>query len=354
MSRFFRNLALSLLTVLVLDLAVGQVIGSTYRLQSGGVERYFGYGFSIQSKLKAMLGEGELEPSSLVAAGWNASLPNRTPARDLSCQQRFTFYGMSFSNRVAEALVEQDPCISLRLVAGPGAPLSHSYAEYQRFHAQDDAEVVVIGVLASSLIKNLSTAHFNSAFEAPSSHMYPRYRLVDGRLEAAAPPATNLQEFRALLSSDVDRLEQFLAKNDEYYSPLVFGYPQLDRSVVVRMLRRAYGQSFKRNLIADYRTAEGGFENKNNLIDVSLAMLKSAADTAHKDNVRLIVLLINDRGYAEALDDALAEDLAALDVSYLSSTSVIDARDMSSFLPDGHFKPKLDRELASALRSLLP
>lgn len=351
--RFFRNLGLSLLALLALDLALGHFVSSTYRLDGNALERYLGYGFSIQSKLNWIVGADDSSAHSLAMAGWNPSLPGRQMARDLDCQKRYTFYGMSFSSRIAEALFEEDPCVSIRLIAGPGAPLSHSYSEYLRFHTEDDAEVVVLGVLASSLPKNLTTAHFNSAFEAPGSHMYPRFRLVDGELKAIKPPANNLQEFRDLLRSDIGYLQDFMSKQDEYYNPLIFGYPQLDKSVVARMLRRAYGQSYKRNLVSQYRTADGLFTNLNELRDLSLAMLVSAARIAEQDGVRFIVVLINDQGYAESLDEVLAQELASRHIPFVSSTSVIDSRDASSFLSDGHFKPELDKKLAQALRERL-
>lgn len=349
LSRFFRNLFFSLLALLTLDLAVGHFISSSYQVAGSALERYFGYGFSLHNKLKRTVGTNDSDAHSLAIAGWNPALPSRRPAQDSKCQKRYTFYGMSFSNRIANALAEQDSCASIRLVAGPGAPLSHSYFEYQRFHNQDDAEVVVLGVLASSLAKNLSTAHFNSAFEAPGSHMYPRYRLADGVLTATMPPANNLQEFRELLNLDVGRLQQFLSEHDEYYSPLVFGYPQFDKSVVLRMLRRAYGQSLKRNLVSQLRATDGRITNSNNLLDLSLAMLVNAAQLAEKNGVRFLVILINDKGFAESLDEAFAHDLTAHNISFISSTSVVDARDASSFLPDGHFRPELDQKIARTL-----
>ena len=353
LSRFLRNLGLSLLALLALDFAIGRFLSPSYRLQGGSLERYFGYGFSLQNKLERMVGANDSDAHPLATAGWNTSLPVRVPAREPDCETRYTFYGMSFSNRIANALAEQDPCASIRLVAGPGAPLSHSYSEYQRLHDQDDAEIVVLGVLASSLAKNLSTAHFNSAFEAPGAHMYPRYRWLNGELVETMPPAKSLDEFRTLLNSDVERLKTFLSAHDEYYSPLVFAYPQFDKSIVVRMLRRAYGQSFKRNLLDDFRTSDGRFTNKNNLLDISLAILGGAARTAEQDDVRFIVFLINDQGFTESLDDAFARDLSARDVLFLSSTSIIDARNVSNFLPDGHFQPTLDQELANALSRFL-
>ena len=353
LARFFRTLFLSLLTLAVLDVTVGYVIAPSYQLQGNRLERYFGYGFSIENKLKQTVGTGDADAHPLAMAGWNPTLPERYAAQDPSCERRYTFYGMSFSHRVARALAEQDPCASVRMIGGPAAPLSHSYYEYQRFHDQDDAEVVVLGVLASSLTKNLSTSHCNSAFEAPGVHMYPRHRVVDGELTATMPPAATLQEFRELLHTDVGQLKAFMAANDKFYSPWIFGYPQLDRFVVVRMLRRAYGQSFQRKLVSRYRTAEGGFTNRDQLVDVSLAMLVSAAETARADSVEFVVLLLNDQGFAKSLDRTFGHELTARGIRYLSSSSVVDARDVSNFLPDGHFQPELDRELAGALKRLV-
>lgn len=345
--KFIRQLWLTLAAVLLLDATLGMVVGYGYAPSAGTLARYFGYGVSTSAKLKTLIGEGDQEAAPIATAGWNNTIPKREQAANESCAINVTVYGMSFSNRMAMAASKLSPCLSVRLIAGPGAPLNHSYFMYQKYKAEDDAQVVALGILASALPKLNTVAHFNSAFEAPGAHMYPRYSLVDGALNASPLIATSLDEFRTLLFNGPQKLQGYLAANDGFYSPWVFGHSWADYSFTLRMLRRAYGQTQKRKLQAEYYTIAKGYTNKNQQIDVAKALVKQFANDVISQGKIPMVVLINDQGYSRALDNMLADYLRAQAIPFVTSTKSINSDDGASFLVDGHFTAALDEKLAA-------
>jgi len=233
--------------VVLIDLGLGLILGSEYQPKTGALKNYFSYGFSVKRKLESIIGRKNGEALAIARAGWNVEIPPRERALRKNCEVKVTFYGMSFSNRIAMEASKLEPCLSVRLIAGPGAPLSHSFWEYEKHGSEDDAEIIVVGVLASSVRKISTVAHFTSAFEAPGSHLYPRYYFSESKgVIRVAPPYRTLSELRTGLAQDPKTLRKFLAEHDDYYSSFVYGYQWLDGSVVIRMLRRAYGQVYKR------------------------------------------------------------------------------------------------------------
>lgn len=344
------TIVFSLISLALLDGLAGMVTGHSYFPNGNTIQNYFGYGFSTERKLKSIIGPVDEQAHPLAVAGWNETIPARQAPIDSACRKNLTFYGMSFSDNVARATANIDPCISIRSIGGPAAPLSHSYAEYIRLNSSDDADVVVVGVLASSLVKLNTVAHFNFAFEAPGTHMYPRYYLQGNELVEHSPPATTLAEFRQLLADHPKILREFLQNNDAFYRPVVFAYSGLDYSVTMRMLRRAYGQMLKRDTEDKYfDRVQLRFNNKDRLLDIANTLLVSLDKLTQANKQKLVVMLINNRGYARSMDDPIGGQLTAHGIRWISSTTVIDSNDRSNFLPDGHFKPELDQDIAKLL-----
>ncbi len=348
MRPFFRLIALSIASLVLVDLLLGQLIGRDYRPQGNSLEAYFGYGVSTQAKLDYNLGDSPESARPIARAGWVDEIPPRHPPQETHCGVNITIYGMSFSQRVASQMMAAEPCASLRVITGPGAPLNHSYHMIERHSATDDADIVVLTILASAYRKINGMAHFSSAFEAPGSHLYPRYRINDGTLETIVPAAETMAELRALLSTAPSTLTEPLEQHDAFYSGTVFYHRWADASLTLRMLRRAYGQ---RHVRAVERTYYDGtaFTNEDQQLDVGRALIKAFHSRFVDTDVRPVVLLINDRGYAESLDNAFGDYLKAAGIPFVTSTAVIDSRDTRTFLPDGHYRPDLDAALTNHL-----
>ncbi len=347
-----KMIILPLVSLAIIDGVLGYFLGYDYSPSSNKIENYFSYGYSTESKLLSIIGESDELARPIAKAGWNDLIPEREPSKASHCELKVTFYGMSFSNRIARQAVGLDPCLSIRLISGPGAPLSHSYWEYKRFAQLDDASILVVGILASSVRKLATVAHFSSAFEAPGSHMYPKYYLgPEGQLNEIAPPATSLHQFRRIIIDSPSTIDHFLSDHDAYYSKWVYDKNHLDNSVIFRMLRRAYGQKRKRSIDARFYNAERGLiRNEGEVIDVAQSIMRSWGDMAASDNKKLIFLLINDKGYDRALESTFNLD-ELVGQAWLSTSEHIEANNPANFLPDGHFLPKWDQEMARALLS---
>lgn len=348
MRQFVLLLALTIVSLVLVDLLLGQLIGRDYRPDGNALQAYFGYGVSTQTKLAYNLGDSPESARPIARAGWVNNIPLRHPPQEEHCRVNVTIYGMSFSKRVARQMRATEPCASLRVIPGPGAPLNHSYHMFEKHSANDDADIVVLTILASAYRKINGMAHFASAFEAPGSHLYPRYRMKGDALETIRPTAETMAEMRALLSADPSTLTKPLEQHDAFYSDTLFYHSWADTSLTLRMLRRAYGQRHVRAVERRYYDGQA-FTNADQQLDVGRALIKAFHSRSIDTGVRPVVLLINDRGYAESLDNAFGDYLNEAGIPFVTSTTVIDSRDSRTFLPDGHYRPDLDAALTELL-----
>jgi hypothetical protein len=63
----------------------------------------------------------------------------------------------------------------------------------------------------------------------------------------------------------------------------------------------------------------------------------------------LIVILLNDRGYDQALDGHLRSDVERAGATVISTADLFSSKDPKNFLSDGHFSEEANAKLASAL-----
>lgn len=347
---------LSIASAVLLDFLVStMIIGFEYQPTRDRIKTYFNYGVSTSRKLLTHTGIGDKQPHSIAIAGWNNQLPEREAETKDECHVPTTFYGMSFSNRIAEQLVVVNRCVSVRQIAGPGAPLSHSYFMATKHAQNDDAAFAILGVLASSLPKVTTMAHFNSAFEFPGAHMYPRYTVSsNGNLLTTEAPAENLGELKALLNDEESKREltQLLSQKDAYFNNFVFSFSWLDYSNIAKMLRRSYAQKNKREIVAKL-FSNGKYTSYLDLRETSRQLVVEFAKIARENNQTPVIILINDKGYSEALDELLIDTIEKHDISYITSSHYIDTKNLNNFEADGHFTPENDLKLARALEKLI-
>lgn len=347
---------MSLVSLIVIDVLISVfVTGFTYESGGNKLKAYFSYGYSTESKLKALMGEDDSVAASISRAGWYSELPKRISDDGSPCKINISIYGMSFTSRIGAELKKINECFMIRKIAGPGAPLSHSFHTLNTFKDQEDSKYIVVGILASVLPHINTVGHFNASFEYPGSHTYPRYYIKNGKLESSGVPFNNLKEVRrALLEpKEKKRFLEYLNQHDAYYDPLVFGYSWADYSVALRMLRRSYAQNNKQNNVLNYFD-DSQFTNFESMADVSRAILKEFISDVKSIGKHPIVILINDKNYAESLDPVFVDLLKELKVSYISSTGIIDSLNHKNFEEDGHFTQENDMKLAVALSQLIP
>lgn len=343
--------------LLAIDAGLGLWLGPPPRgpdVSGNQLHRYFEYGRSTEGKIRLMVGPTEALTHPLALTGWlepPADQPREVPA---GAERLVAVYGMSFSGHAAMAMHEQNPKLAVRTTGGPGATLAHSYAMYQRDRGEHDATVIVLGILASSFPSLSTVTHATWNFEAPSPHFYPRYSLEHGTLSATPPPLASLDELRAALADEdrFDRVLAELARTDVYYDPFVFRESALDGSVIVRSLRRAWGQRVKRAAIARFH-GSGGFTNELDAVEIARAIVRAFVAEVRGDGKLPVLLLIHDQGYADDLFRTLWPVIEETHVAFVSTHLIAPASDSSNFVRDGHFTHEKNLRIGQALGDVI-
>jgi hypothetical protein len=350
--------AYTVLWLVVLDVAIDLAtrMPDDPRVQPSKMQGYFDYGRSVESKLRRMVGATREQSTPVAVAGWlDPAEPVTMPARaSRPGRVLIAAYGQSFTGNLFNALHEQDPRFEIRVRGGPGSPLSHSFEMYRMDRGQHEAQVVVIGVLASAIPGLASLTNMTVQFESPAPCTYPRFVLQDGRLRAIQPSVRSFEQLQAALR-EPQRWRDFvdeLADNDAGFNRFVFERDPLDFSSLGRTIRRGLGQKHAREFNALFLD-QNGFVNHLGVLDVADALLAEFAETARGDGKLAYVVLFNDRGYDDHLFRALGPRLSRRGIDHFSTHEVAPPSQVQVFLGDGHYLPHIDRALAAAFREQL-
>jgi hypothetical protein len=318
---------------------------------------YFNYGRSLEGKLSQMLGPTDESSSAIAIAGWldpelwkKSNLPTSPATRD---DLLIAIYGMSFSNYVGEAIKEIDPKVTLRMIAGPAAPPNYSFAGYKLDRGRHEADVVILGILASS-IKGMGAMNgMTWQFEAPAPYTYPTYFLEDGKLKEITPMISSLAQLRATLGDKQKRnaLLAQLQKYDQFFNSFLFQQNFLDNSTTIRLIRRAFAQRHQKNIESQIHNSNGF--NEKTQVPVLRAIITDFAATANKDGKLPIVILFNDRGYENHLFYALEATLKSAAIPYVSTHNIAPASNLNNFTADGHFVNSVNKQIAKAVLGLI-
>ena len=344
----------------VFDVSVNSLFpypSNPHATSPGQLNVYFEYGRSIEGKISRMVGPTDKSGSPIAVAGWldpkswkRLGEPiSPAPGEDLLV----AIYGMSFSNHVGEAMKEMDPRIALRRIAGPAAPPNYSYAAYTLDRGRHQADVVVLGLLASS-VKALRTMNgMTWQFEGPAPYTYPRYSLEKGELKAIWPNILSLAQLRAALKNK-QQWNIFVAQmqtHDQFFNSFLFQRNLLDNFATVRLFRRAWAQR-QQMAITNQIHSSTGFNSK---VEIPLlrAIVDNFATTARQDGKMPIILILNDRGYDDHLFQALKPTLENGSIPYVSTHDIAPATDVRNFIPDGHFVPTVNKLIAKAVLKII-
>jgi len=348
------------LFLLVLDVAVNHAFPYP-RIEAGSrpgsLQQYFEYGRSVEGKLPRMVGPTDETTTNVAFAGWldPARWSDQPTAPATADGLLVAVYGMSHAIDVAVALMEVNPKVTLRGVAGPAAPPNHSYCAYLLDRDEHQADVVIMGILASSLRAMTTQTGLTWHFERPTPYIYPRYVLRGGTLEAQWPPIRTLDGLRDALLRDEPAWQAFteyLEANDEYYSPVLFEGNVTDRSVMVRMVRRAWAQH-RDAVIRGRIHGPGGFREDAPFVPVLKAIVTDFAATARQDGRLPVVLVINNRGYDDHLYRLLNDTLRTEAIPFVSTHQRCPATNPRFFVSDGHFTHEANRQFGEALHELI-
>jgi len=326
------------------------------RLPRGKIAEYISYGESVERKLDRTVGAEGQEPTSLVRAGWIKTELYSPPKDWRAGGARVAFYGMSFLLQVAAALDEAYPAYAIMTRGGPSAPLSHSYALFENDKWGAEADVIILGVLSSSIPHLQALTCLGFTTESPAPYTFPKFELIGDRLSRTDPVIADRGEFIAAFRQRSDKWTAHLDSlraHDGFWISLVFEKSPLDSSTFAKFLMRAWAKRVQQQRRDAVYSFEGGYVRDHPAIAAVPRLLGSVQETCVKNKQRLVVVLLHARGEPGHLDRWLRADLEQRGISVISTIDHFDSMDYLNFLPDSHYLPRLDQELAEALNTLL-
>jgi len=340
------------------ELAVAAMfsMGPNDREPSGSLERFFSYGYSIETKLDRTVGRDDQEPTNIVKAGW---VPTELyPATDAwnAADQQLMFFGMSFTNNIARELRELDPSLGILTRAGPGAPLSHSMALFNADPWRSQADTVIVGVLSSSIPYMQGMTGLGYTPESPAPFAYPKYTLIDGELIETAPPIMERDQFVEAYRAQGEVWDAQLAsfqKHDAYWDAFGFKRSITDRSAMVRLVRRAWASRKIGQANKQVYSPKSGYKTEHPVMAAVPKILTTMHEQCQADGQHLVVLLLHARNEPGHLDTWLSDLLTDQGIEVISTIDLFESTDPQSFVSDGHFQHKNDRLIAQAVLDLI-
>jgi hypothetical protein len=320
--------------------------------QPSRLQDYFDHGRSIEGKIRHMVGPTAETSAPIVEAGWLDKMVHRPDLPDKPKQAGgllVTVYGMSFTNQMCDAMIELDPTLTLRRFAGPASPPNHSYAAYT-LDRGGRSDVVIIGILASSVMGLATNNYMTWRFEGPAPYTYPRYTFDGAKLEPHWPMVRTLEQMRQRLS-DPALWAEYVAQirtEDDFYDPFVFNLNLTDSSALLRLLRRAWAQRHESLVAGRFRTS-AGFVQDSDVNRTLKALVESFAETARRDGKLPIIVLFQDRDYKDQLYRALGQTLEDKSIPFVSTHSICPTTNPRYFLADTHFTKEGNRMIAGAV-----
>ena len=324
---------------------------------AGTIARYFDYGRSIEDKLDRMVGSTTENSDLIVASGWIdpeswQDLPQVAQDDD---DLLLVNYGMSFSDYVSQAVATIDSRITVRSIGGPSAPPNHSFAAFKADSAgRENADVVMIGILASTVKRMSSMSGTNWTYEVPNPYMYPYYSVnQENELTVVEPAISTADDFVEAFNRRDEiwqRSRVQLAKYDKVFDPFVYQANWTDRSAIVRLIRRGWAERARSLGEQDLFDAQEGFNLEASEIITLKALLQAFSSEVRSAEQVPVILLINDQGYDAKLYEVLASHVESLDALIFSTHEVAPANDPKNFIVDGHFTDEANERIAAALQ----
>lgn len=342
----------------LIDIAVNLTLGTdTVTEDTPSLKRYFEYGRSIEGKLARMVAAdprngGEMLSTGWIDDDWLRTLPAQREGDD---DVMLAVYGQSFSHIASREAAQLDGRITVRGVGGPGAPASHSYAAYKADVKYRQADVVVFGILSWAVPTMGSMSGLISNFESPAPYSYPRYRVVDGKLQETVPVIGTEAQFRAAFTAQGDswqRYKEQLRAHDRGYRAAVFDASWADHSAIARLLRRGWVSHARFYEDGVFEPGKG-FNPESDEIRALQAIAVDMSKRTRDRGERLIVLLLHSQGHADYLYRVMAPTLEAHGIEFISTHALFSSNDASNYLFDGHYTAAANGRLARALQTAI-
>ena len=319
------------------------------------IRSFFTYGHSIRWKLQDSLGRPGETPTVYASNGWleppQPAVVVRQPASDLD--PTVTIYGNSFSDRLAYAMVRIEPRVTVRKIIAINAPPNHSYASFRRDTERTKSKVVVLGVLAAN-VGGVMSRGYTWAFDSPPAYTQPLMKLREGQLDEEWPRILSLEECRKCLFDDKEwkRFSDEIAPSDPFFDPFLFNRGVADDSVIGCLLRKAWGQNRRQQVLGRFQQP-GGFIRESEAIRVLSRMLVKFGAEARAEGILPVVVLLEASGMEHYLKIALGDELTSARVPFISTSDLFRTNDRHNYIPDGHYTPESDEKIAKAVLDLM-
>jgi hypothetical protein len=321
-------------------------------------QQYFEYGRSIEGKLARMTRSTDAESAPIVASGWlvgeDALVVNASGGAPSSARPVVTLYGMSYAHLLARDLAEEDPNLTVRSQTAPQGVPTWSFTAYLLDRQRQRSDIVVLSIMTDTIALLSATAGTTMYFDGAYPYTWPHYFLRDGRLESVAPPFLSVEDYRRhfFRPEDWRRYTGWLAENDPYYDPVLFHATPLDRSSLIRLLRRSYAVATRRARMSKAYDPIRGFNPASEEVRILEALTVEFARRARLDGSIPIVYIVNNQAGGPHAFTLLRPLLVRHGIPYLSSHEICPPSDRSCYMPDSHFVPSKNRELARAMARL--
>jgi hypothetical protein len=200
-----------------------------------------------------------------------------------------------------------------------------------------------------------TTTGMTNHFDRVWPFTYPRLVLDEGALVPLWPPFTTLSGYRSYFF-DTSKWKSFLRwlkENDKYYDARLFRKTILDESSVFRLIRRAYAYSLQREKEAEVYDARHGLNPESEEVRILLAIIRDFAEKARRDHSLPIIYAVNNYSTGTHLFDVIEGTLEEFDIPFLSSHTICAPNDPRNYLPDEHFTPALNIEMAKAMLKVI-
>jgi hypothetical protein len=319
--------------------------------------QYFEYGRSIEGKLARMTRETPSQSAPIVSSGWLSDVGSADAQKSRRDPNRptVTFYGMSHAQLLAEDVARQDDSLAVRVVAAPLAVATWSFAAYSRDRERVHSDAVVLAVMTNTISLLSATSGGTMYFDGAYPYTWPRYFLENGALRSIPPPFVSADDYRKFFF-DRDRWETYrawLATHDKYYDPLLFRRTLLDKSSLIRLMRRSYALATRGARQSEVYDDQRGFNASSEEILVLKAIIVEFGRLARLENSIPIVYVVNSLNTGDRAFRLLQPLLLEQGISVLSSHEICAPNDPRNYLADSHFVPSKNAELAQAMARLL-
>ena len=313
------------------------------------LRQYFEYGRSTEGQLRRMTRENPSETAPITLTGWYAPLravefPEKSPGSIV------TIYGMSHAVGLGYALGRVSDRFTPRIVGAPGASTNWSYGAYLRDRGGGKSRAVVLAFMSQNLPMIAAMSPMTWTLDLPMPYTADRFYLANGSLQVIHPPYESFAQYVETFDDPVEwsAARRFFSENDPFYNNLIFSSSILDHSALLRLLRRAYEQSYlrsRRRAVLD----QTGFRPDSEAVRISHAIIHQFVIQARRDGMIPVIYIVNNLGYSDYAFQALSPELRADHVPYLSSHVIASPNDPREYLPDSHFTEEVNDKLANAL-----